>query len=164
MSDRFLWFPEEEALQIRELLQKRFSERTAYGCQVRPGNTGKGYPQFTWKGKTYRAHRVAYAVWNEAVPVNWVVCHLCNNPQCVNPSHLVLGTSTVYSRRTQELRQRDLQGSEWPLPKPPPIPKISPIEAMAFPKEIPRAQKSLQDASNRDIEKLAFPASYPDED
>lgn len=64
-----------------------------------------GYGQFMSSVKDgrlwYRAHRFSYLAHKGEIPNGLVVMHTCDNPSCVNPEHLKVGT------QTDNIRDRD---------------------------------------------------------
>ncbi len=66
-------------------------------------------------------HRLAYALVHGGIPVGMFVCHHCDNPPCVRPSHLFLGTKADNTRDMWQKNRRQSDGhflTEWALGHP----------------------------------------------
>lgn len=78
-------------------------------CWIWAGaKSDKRYGFFKIQNKMLKAHRLSYELHKGDIPEGVLVCHSCDNPPCVNPDHLFLGThKTNAEDRMQKGRHGD---------------------------------------------------------
>jgi len=69
------------------------------------GKDRAGYGRIWYKDKNQTAHTVAYSVFVGPIPAGLHVRHNCDNPACINPEHLCLGTHQD-NMRDKTIRKR----------------------------------------------------------
>lgn len=69
------------------------------------GKDVNGYGRLWYNGQNSTAHTVAYSVFVGPIPKGLEVRHKCDNPSCINPDHLELGTHAD-NMRDKSIRKR----------------------------------------------------------
>jgi len=73
---------------------------TGYAQQITPNYRRPYFSVATSKSEP--AARVSFKLFNGEIPAGQIVRHTCDNPMCVNPAHLVLGTQADNMRDLAE--------------------------------------------------------------
>ena len=93
-----------------ETIRQRMTVNPISGCWEWNGCKRGGYGRTTAGSRrdgtrrTVSAHRLSYELHNGTIPDGYEVCHKCDNPSCINPDHLFIGT------RQDNINDRERKG------------------------------------------------------
>ena len=63
------------------------------GCWLWQGPVSSdGYGRIKFEDRQQQVHRIAWQLFNGPIPPGMLVCHHCDHPACIRPSHLFTGT------------------------------------------------------------------------
>lgn len=86
-GDTNIQLTEKDIIRFRSKFEKQKS------CWMWTGNLSKdGYGSFRLRNGSFRAHRISFIIHKKSNIKGKLVLHSCDEPRCVNPSHLSIGT------------------------------------------------------------------------
>jgi hypothetical protein len=95
-----------------QTLEERFWSKVnkTSTCWLWIASKRNNYGSFWYEGKTFKSNRFSYFLHFGYLPEDILVLHKCDNPLCVRPDHLFLGT-TQDNIKDKIFKNRQAKGS-----------------------------------------------------
>ena len=95
----------------KKTTKERLHEKINLNWQWMGTKDSHGYGQMSVNGRSVLVHRLIYQIYNGEIPTGMQVLHDCDDPGCVFPGHLHLGTNADNMRERKERgRNADRKG------------------------------------------------------
>ena len=94
--------------------------RLENGCWIWNGAFGGSgrYALVNYKGKLWRVTRLRFELIGAPLSPSEIACHKCDNPKCVNPEHIFIGSTSDNQRDCVSKNRKPLAlGAENPCAK-----------------------------------------------
>ena len=106
--------PSITADRLKQVVEANSDKNSENTCWLWTGNRDDdGYGRLKIDGKTYKAHRLSYQAYKGKFEPSFKVCHTCDNPPCVNPDHLFLGSTENNVRDSLAKGRRNKYNLTW---------------------------------------------------
>jgi hypothetical protein len=99
--------PMKISVELVERFHEKWKLNKRSGCwEWTASVAGKGYGQIKLPGERRQiyAHRLSYLIHYGHLADDLLICHTCDNPKCVKPSHLFVGTP---ADNLQDMKAKD---------------------------------------------------------
>lgn len=142
-----------------ERFEAKYIPEPTSGCWIWTASLGStGYGQFHDGERVVKAHRFSYSTYIGTIPDGMHVLHRCDQPLCVNPSHLFIGTNADNVADMVAKGRQQRADSHWSALRPETVPRGDAHYSRRHPERAQRGERignsKLTDAQVAEIRSI----------